>query len=81
MLIGSADSETSNPQHNQWLSEQRCLTVKNYLVEECNLPADQLVIKPLGGTDTFIPARLNRAVFICSEGDRNALKEVEAITK
>ncbi len=42
LLVGSADRETGNPGHNQWLSEQRNAYVKDILIREYGLKPENI---------------------------------------
>lgn len=42
LLTGSADKETGNPEHNQWLSEERNAYVKNILIQTYGLKPENI---------------------------------------
>jgi len=50
-IFGYADKQTSNPEHNQMLSEKRCEAVYKMLINEFGVNPDQLVITASGGVD------------------------------
>jgi len=66
-LIGSADSRTATPEHNQELSSRRSNAVRDYLVKVLQVDPDQLIVDPIGGIDRYSPAMVNRTVIIQQE--------------
>ncbi len=63
-MTGYADKETAYPAYNMKLSERRVKTVRNYLVKECGIEANRLIIKAKGDTERAYHEdyRWNRAV-------------------
>ncbi len=63
-LTGYADKETAYPAYNMKLSERRVKAVRNYLIKECGIEADRLVIRAKGDTERAYEEdyRWNRAV-------------------
>lgn len=59
-LIGAADSVTGTPRHNQKLSENRCKSVYNVLVNELGLPSTMFDVRALGGILEYDPKEFNR---------------------
>ncbi len=51
IVKGYADKQTGKADYNQKLSEKRAQVVKNYLVNECGLNADNIEIASNGGVD------------------------------
>lgn len=63
-MTGYADKETAYPSYNMKLSERRVKTVRNYLIKECGINADRLIIHAKGDTERAYHEdyRWNRAV-------------------
>lgn len=68
-IIGAADEQTGTAKHNDWLSDQRCKSVYNYLVNELGVNPNQLVMKPIGGIREFEPQELNRVGIVVLQHD------------
>ena len=64
MVMGSADSRTGTPTINQRLSEMRCKTVYDILVNEFNVDPKRLIKKALGGIDDYEPYIMNRLCIV-----------------
>ncbi len=47
-LLGLADKETATPEYNQRLSEKRVASVKNYLIDECNIEEERIISEAMG---------------------------------
>ncbi len=62
-LTGSCDSATATPSYNQTLSENRCNKIKSELME-LGIPADQIIIEPIGGVKQLDPTEYDRRVLI-----------------
>ena len=62
-LTGSCDSATATPSYNQTLSENRCNKIK-YELMELGVPADQIIIDPIGGVKKLDPTEYDRRVLI-----------------
>jgi len=62
-LTGSCDSATATPAYNQTLSENRCNKIKIELLE-LGVPADQIIIEPIGGVKMLDPTEYDRRVLI-----------------
>jgi outer membrane protein OmpA-like peptidoglycan-associated protein len=62
-LTGSCDSATATPAYNQTLSENRCNKIKSELME-LGIPADQIIIEPIGGVKQLDPTEYDRRVLI-----------------
>jgi glutamine phosphoribosylpyrophosphate amidotransferase len=62
-LRGSCDSATATPAYNQTLSENRCNKIKSELME-LGIPADQIIIEPIGGVKQLDPTEYDRRVLI-----------------
>ena len=62
-LTGSCDSATATPSYNQTLSENRCNKIKTELLE-LGVPADQIIIEPIGGVKMLDPTEYDRRVLI-----------------
>ena len=62
-LTGSCDSATATPSYNQTLSENRCNKIKTELLE-LGIPADQIIIEPIGGVKMLDPTEYDRRVLI-----------------
>ncbi len=63
-IIGSADSITGTPRHNQWLSERRCEAAYNMLVDHFGANANQLILVPVGGIMEYEPQENNRMAMV-----------------
>lgn len=63
-ITGYADKETAYPSYNLKLSQRRVNTVRDYLVKECNIDPDRLIIDAKGDTERVYNQdyRWNRAV-------------------
>ena len=62
-LTGSCDSATATPSYNQTLSENLCNKIKTELLE-LGVPADQIIIEPIGGVKMLDPTEYDRRVLI-----------------
>ena len=65
-VIGYADMQTSYPEHNKMLSENRAAAVKKVLVEEFGIPESQLLVNDEGGVDYmfYFDPQCSRSVMI-----------------
>lgn len=65
-LDGYADKQTSNPKHNQYLSERRVMAVYDMLVNEFGVNPEQLTKTAHGGVDYlfFNDAQCSRSVIV-----------------
>lgn len=63
-ITGYADKETAYPSYNLKLSQRRVNTVRDYLVKECHIDPDRLIIDAKGDTERVYNQdyRWNRAV-------------------
>ncbi len=59
LVTGYADSATGNPEHNQWLSDERAKTVVEELVG-CGVNRSNITATGKGGVDILSPFELNR---------------------
>ncbi len=62
-LRGSCDSATATPEYNQRLSENRCRKIQMEL-EDMGVPADQMILVPVGGVKELDPTEFDRRVLI-----------------
>lgn len=62
-LRGSCDSATATPAYNQRLSENRCYTILNELLE-MGFPESQTILVPVGGVHELNPTEYDRRVII-----------------
>jgi|GEM_PF-1537204 len=62
-LRGSADSATATPAYNQTLSENRCRKIMIELME-MGIPAEQIILLPVGGVKELDPAEFDRRVLV-----------------
>jgi len=62
-LRGSCDSATATPEYNQRLSENRCRKIQMEL-EDMGVPADQMILVPVGGVKELNPTEFDRRVLI-----------------
>lgn len=63
-IIGAADSATGSIRHNQWLSEKRCQSAYNALVNDYGADPNQLTMRPVGGITVYAPDEDNRMVIV-----------------
>lgn len=65
-ITGYADKETAYPAYNLKLSQRRVNTVRDYLVKECNIAPERLIVDAKGDTQRVYDKdyRWNRAVVI-----------------
>lgn len=65
-ITGYADKETAYPAYNLRLSRRRVNTVRDYLVKECNIAPERLIVDAKGDTQRVYNEdyRWNRAVVI-----------------
>ncbi|MBR4366623.1 MAG: OmpA family protein, partial [Bacteroidaceae bacterium] len=59
LVTGYADSATGNPEHNQWLSDERAKTVVEEIVG-MGLNRSKITAVGKGGVDILSPFELNR---------------------
>ena len=62
-LRGSCDSATATPEYNQRLSENRCRKIQMEL-EDMGVPADRMILVPVGGVKELDPTEFDRRVLI-----------------
>ena len=62
-LRGSCDSATATAEYNQRLSENRCRKIQMEL-EDMGIPADQIILAPVGGVKELDPTEFDRRVLI-----------------
>ena len=62
-LRGSCDSATATPEYNQRLSENRCRKIQMEL-EDMGVPADQMILVPVGGVKELDPTEFDRRVLV-----------------
>lgn len=65
-LTGYADKETATPDYNLKLSQKRVEAVRDYLINECKIAPERLIIDAKGDTESVYTedSRWNRAVVI-----------------
>lgn len=65
-ITGYADKETAYPSYNLKLSRRRVNTVRDYLIKECDIAPERLIVDAKGDTQRVYDEdyRWNRAVVI-----------------
>ena len=63
VVTGYADSATGNPEHNQWLSDERANTVANEIVG-MGVDRAKITTTGKGGVDILSPFELNRRAVV-----------------
>lgn len=63
VVTGYADSATGNPEHNQWLSDERANTVANEIVG-MGVDRGKITTTGKGGVDILSPFELNRRAVV-----------------
>ena len=63
VVTGYADSATGNPEHNQWLSDERANTVANEIVG-MGVDRSKITTSGKGGVDILSPFELNRRAVV-----------------